>query len=62
VNAAVIITGITVVSALVASVALFVVEQPQAAWASLLVGLLGVLLLIGMVASTARADVDARRR
>lgn len=56
VNVAIAATGFALSVTIAAAVALFVVEQPQAGWAALLVGLLGDLLLVGMIASTGRAQ------
>lgn len=53
-NAAIIVLGVVLSAALLSAVGLFWVEQPVAAWAALVVGLLGALSLLGMVASSAR--------
>ena len=57
-NVAIAATGFALSVTLAAAVALFVIDQPVAGWAALIVGLLGVLLLIGMIASTGRAQRD----
>lgn len=49
-------TGFTLSVLIAAAVALFVIEQPIAGWVSLIVGLLGVLMMLGMIASTGRAS------
>lgn len=53
-NAAIIVLGVVLSAALLASVGLFWVDQPAAGWAALVVGLLGALSLLGMVATAAR--------
>lgn len=54
-NAAIIVLGVILSAAIISSVGLFWVEQPAAGWAALVVGLLGALSLLGMVASSARS-------
>lgn len=48
--------GVVLSFLLAAVVALFWLDQPAAAWACLVVALLGVLCLLGMIASTATAN------
>jgi hypothetical protein len=48
-------TGFTLSVLIAAAVALFVVDQPVAGWVALLVALLGLLMMLGMIASTGRA-------
>lgn len=57
-NAAVVCLGVILATALISSVGLFWVDQPVAGWVSLVVGLLGALSLLGMVATAARARED----
>ena len=59
-NTAVAGTAACIVVALAAAVALFVIEQPAAGWTTLVIGLLGLVILLGMVASTGRADSQSR--
>lgn len=66
-TAAVWVTGICIVASLGAAVALFVVGQSPAAWATLVVALIGVTSLLAMIASTSRAtatvtSIDEKRR
>jgi hypothetical protein len=58
VNAAIISLAVVLATALVSAVGLFWVDQPAAGWAALVVGLLGALSLLCMVATTARVRED----
>lgn len=57
-NVAIAAAGFALAVTIAAAVALFVIDQPVAGWVSLLVGLLGVMVLLGMIASTGRAQRD----